>query len=74
MLAGSRMSCRGERGTESRERACGIQQLGIDFVDWLRLVLTVAGDSVAVGICERFHRTVQEEFCFVAFRKKTTGR
>lgn len=59
-----------DRGTEY----CGIREqheyqfyLAIEDID---LTKTKAKSPQTNGICERFHRTIQEEFYAIAFRKK----
>jgi len=59
-----------DRGTEY----CGIREqheyqlyLAIEDIDHTK---TKAKSPQTNGICERFHRTIQEEFYAVAFRKK----
>ena len=63
-----------DRGTEY----CGAREhheyqlyLAIEDIDHTR---TKAKSPQTNGICERFHRTVQEEFYAVAFRKKIYGK
>ena len=45
--------------------------LAIEDIDHTK---TKARHPQTNGICERFHRTIQEEFYQVAFRKKISGR
>ncbi|CAA7393997.1 hypothetical protein CHRY9393_03610 [Chryseobacterium fistulae] len=59
-----------DRGTEY----CGIREqheyqlyLAIEDIDHTK---TKAKSPQTNGICERFHRTIQEEFYAIAFRKK----
>lgn len=59
-----------DRGTEY----CGLREqheyqlyLAIEDIDHIK---TKAKSPQTNGICERFHRTIQEEFYAVAFRKK----
>jgi transposase InsO family protein len=59
-----------DRGTEyCGNRECHEYQLylGVENIDHSR---TKAKSPQTNGICERFHRTMQEEFYSVAFRKK----
>jgi transposase InsO family protein len=59
-----------DRGTEyCGNRECHEYQLylGVEDIDHSR---TKAKSPQTNGICERFHRTMQEEFYSVAFRKK----
>lgn len=59
-----------DRGTEyCGNRECHEYQLylGVENIDHSR---TQAKSPQTNGICERFHRTMQEEFYSVAFRKK----
>jgi transposase InsO family protein len=59
-----------DRGTEyCGNRECHEYQLylGVENIDHSR---TKAKSPQTNGICERFHRTIQEEFYSVAFRKK----
>jgi len=59
-----------DRGTEyCGSRECHEYQLylGVENIDHSR---TKAKSPQTNGICERFHRTMQEEFYSVAFRKK----
>lgn len=58
------------RGTEycdNREHRQYQLYLAVDGIDHARMI---ALSPQTNGICERFHRTVQEEFYAVAFRKK----
>ena len=62
-----------DRGTEyCGNRECHEYQLylAVENIDHSR---TKAKSPQTNGICERFHRTLQEEFYSVAFRKKLYG-